>query len=81
MVGIKIGSRIGEKGQVVIPKPIRDQFGLQPNAEVYFSVEEGKIVLTSKSGEEILSEFISAVKKRKLPNKINWDKEYYKQFD
>jgi AbrB family looped-hinge helix DNA binding protein len=37
--------RIGERGQVTIPKDIRDQFGLGPETEVEFSVVHGSIVL------------------------------------
>lgn len=37
--------RVGERGQVTIPKEIRDRFGLRPNAEVEFHVENGSIVL------------------------------------
>lgn len=38
--------RIGTKGQVVIPKEIRDRAGLHPGAEVGFTFHEGRIVLT-----------------------------------
>jgi AbrB family looped-hinge helix DNA binding protein len=37
--------RIGERGQVTIPKDIRDQFGLSPETEVEFRVIGGSIVL------------------------------------
>jgi AbrB family looped-hinge helix DNA binding protein len=37
--------RIGERGQVTIPKDIRDQFGLGPETEVEFHVVGGSIVL------------------------------------
>lgn len=37
--------RIGERGQVTIPKEIRDQFGLGPETEVEFRVMGGNIVL------------------------------------
>jgi len=38
--------RVGERGQVTIPKDIRDQFGLGPNSDVEFHVEHGSIILT-----------------------------------
>ncbi|HEY6344221.1 MAG TPA: AbrB/MazE/SpoVT family DNA-binding domain-containing protein [Bryobacteraceae bacterium] len=37
--------RIGERGQVTIPKDIRDRFGLGPETEVEFRVVAGNIVL------------------------------------
>ncbi len=37
--------KIGERGQVTIPKDIRDQFGLGPETEVEFRVVGGTIVL------------------------------------
>jgi AbrB family looped-hinge helix DNA binding protein len=37
--------RVGERGQVTIPKEIRERFGLGPETEVEFSVVHGSIVL------------------------------------
>ena len=37
--------RMGRKGQVVIPKEIRDQIGLKPGQEVAFSVEGNRVML------------------------------------
>lgn len=37
--------KIGERGQVTIPKEIRDRFGLRPETEVEFQVVHGAIVL------------------------------------
>jgi AbrB family looped-hinge helix DNA binding protein len=37
--------KIGERGQVTIPKEIRDEFGLGPDTEVDFRVVGGSIVL------------------------------------
>ncbi len=38
--------RVGPKGQVVIPKDIRDSLGLHPGAEVDVSMEGGEAVVT-----------------------------------
>ncbi len=37
--------KIGERGQVTIPKEIRDRFGLGPDTHVEFRVLNGSIVL------------------------------------
>ena len=37
--------KIGERGQVTIPKEIRERFGLGPETEVEFNVVQGSIVL------------------------------------
>jgi AbrB family looped-hinge helix DNA binding protein len=41
--------RIGSKGQVVIPKSIRDQANLHPGDEVDFEFRDDQILLTARS--------------------------------
>ena len=36
-------SRVGPKGQVVIPKAMRDRLGLRPGDEVDFDLEDGAV--------------------------------------
>lgn len=36
---------VGERGQVTIPKPLRDRLGIRPGEEVEFSEEPGRLVL------------------------------------
>jgi AbrB family looped-hinge helix DNA binding protein len=40
--------KIGERGQVTIPKQIREQLGLAPHTEVEFEVVKGEVVLRKK---------------------------------
>jgi len=40
-----MGMKIGERGQVTIPKEIRDRFGLTTNTDIEFRVVKGAIVL------------------------------------
>ena len=38
--------RIGQKGQVVLPKELRDVIGILPGDRVIFDIQDGKLVLT-----------------------------------
>ena len=76
MVSLTLSSTVGEKGQVVIPKPVRDLLGISSKSEVLFSLENGKVVLEKKSGREVYQEFISVVKdKIKFGKRIDWGEE------
>jgi len=44
-------SVVSEKGQVTIPKPIRDQLGLRAGTELEFSAEGGRLV--ARKGEAV----------------------------
>lgn len=40
-----MSSSISQKGQVTVPKALRDRFGLRPGSQVEFYEHEGAIVL------------------------------------
>ncbi|GAB4328053.1 MAG: hypothetical protein Kow0069_35130 [Promethearchaeota archaeon] len=44
-----IVGKISKKGQVVIPKEIRDRFGLRPGDTVVFKIVGGKVLLEKVS--------------------------------
>lgn len=60
--------RIGEKGQIVIPKDVRDHLGLKVGSEIIFEIKDREIVLRARSSpEEFVERFTNTTKKvRKL---------------
>ena len=81
MVELKLGATVGEKGQVVIPKALRELFGILPKTEVVFSVQMDKLVLEKSNPEQTLSEFVNAVKEKvRFPKEVDWDAMYGSQF-
>ncbi len=40
--------RVGSKGQVVIPKDLRDQLGLHPGTEVDFALDGERVVIAAR---------------------------------
>lgn len=42
--------RVTERGQVTIPKRIRERFGFEPESEVDFVVRDGAVVLVHRDG-------------------------------
>jgi AbrB family looped-hinge helix DNA binding protein len=43
-------SRITQKGQVTIPKEIRDRMGIRPNDIGEFTIRENSVIFTVKKG-------------------------------
>lgn len=43
---------LSEKGQITIPKPLRERLGLRPGQILDFEVKDGQLVLTKASGRD-----------------------------
>ncbi|HLC86429.1 MAG TPA: AbrB/MazE/SpoVT family DNA-binding domain-containing protein [Candidatus Nanoarchaeia archaeon] len=87
MVGIK--TSIGEKGQVVIPKQLRDEFNLVPGETVEFDKEDDRITIKrapKKDSTKIFIEIKEMIKKKggfskEDYKKINWSKLYEEEIE
>ena len=80
-VRMRIKARVGPKGQVVIPKELRDEFKILPGSEVSFdSTDEAILIFPSENPDKFVDEYVSVVKrKEKPPKKVDWDALYYSQ--
>lgn len=45
-----MAAKVTSKGQITIPKRVREALGLKPGTRVEFSLEEGRAVLTAAPG-------------------------------
>lgn len=59
--------KIGERGQVTIPKEIRDRFGIGPESEVEFAVVRGEIVVKKKPRKLDVAKVAARFRKRLAP--------------
>ena len=68
---------VSERGQVVIPKEIRDELGLAKNSGVAMKTISGKLVLTrinlSDKDFELKESFVKKMKKREKTKGIQVD--------
>ncbi len=57
-------SKVTDKGQVTIPKILRDRLGLDPGQEVEFEEQGGAIVVRRRVRRDPLRELVGMVKER-----------------
>lgn len=68
MVSIK--TRVGPKGQIVIPKVFRDEYNISPGDQVVLR-EEGKVIVVEKPKEDIVKKLEEYAKKIRFRGKID----------
>ena len=77
---MQIVRELGEKGQIVIPKDIRDHFGLKSKSKVIFDVKEDEIIIKPQKDNKFVDMFCSVVKK-KLTKEVDIEKLYHEQIE
>ena len=57
-------SRLTSKGQVTIPKPLRDSLGLEPGDELEFEEREGALIVRRRPAVDPLRRLVGLLGKR-----------------
>ncbi len=71
---IVVRKRVGPRGQIVIPKLIRDSLGINPGDDVLIEVREGELVIRpSRDPKSFVDEFCGVIR-RKLKEKIDLER-------
>jgi AbrB family looped-hinge helix DNA binding protein len=79
---IEIKAKVGSRGQIVIPKPIREMFHITAGENMFFRVRKNDIHIRKEEGKKSLENMLNRIKKKKAePKHINWKKMYYSQFN
>jgi len=62
---------VGPKGQVVIPKRIRDALGLKPGVEVIVELRGEEVVMSKPKVEGSYTEYFSSTRTQKLKTPVD----------
>ncbi len=65
MIQMIVRRRVGPKGQIVIPKVIREFLGMEPGTEVLLEVKEDRLIIRpSMDPVDFVNEFCSQVEEK-----------------
>ena len=82
MITMIIRREIGEKGQVVIPKDIRDHLGLNIGVNIIFEVKDDEVVLKKEEDAvAIVKDFFNTPKIKKKISVKELKKIYEEQYE
>jgi len=59
-------ARVAERGQVTIPKRLRDRLGVKPGTVLEFSEEHGRLIAVKSGGADPVTEVYGCLGKRRI---------------
>ena len=62
---------VGPKGQILIPKPMREAMGLKPGVDVVVELRDDEIVITKPKVEGNYTEYYTSTSSPKLRKSVN----------
>jgi len=68
LIGMK--TTVSEKGQVTIPKPLRDRLGIRPGHVLDFREERGRLVATKATPEDPVESVYGILKLGRPTNQV-----------
>lgn len=71
---MRIRRKVGPKGQIVIPKVIREHLGIMPGDDVVMEVREKEVVMSPGMSPEDFVEDFCSVAGKKLAGKIDLER-------
>lgn len=71
---MKLRRKIGQKGQIVIPKVVRESAGIKPGDEIVMEVKEKEVVIRPGMDPEGFVESFCLVTGRKLTKKVDLER-------
>jgi antitoxin PrlF len=60
-LSVKTSSVVSEKGQVTIPKGLRDRLGIRPGEAVEFREESGRLIIEKAPSRDVVDELYGVV--------------------
>ena len=70
---------VGPKGQVLIPKPMREAIGIKPGVDVIVELRDNEIVISKPKVEGNYTEYYTSTSSQKLKKTVNVKKVILKE--
>jgi len=71
---MKLRRKIGQKGQIVIPKVVRESAGIKPGDEIVMEIREKEVVIKPGMDPEGFVESFCSVTGNKLTKKVDLER-------
>lgn len=78
---LRMKAKVGQKGQAVIPKPIRDELGIGPGDEVVYWMEGDQVHVGRVGDDDDIARALAALPKFSLPPGFDVDEEVDRAMD